>query len=157
MKKTVFYISLLVVGCFAVAFQAQNDCDVRSLKNELLKGLRPDFKYDSYKATRFMYKNEVQTIEIAAPLFKDEKFRFLLNTAGLPKDIEIKFFDKKKGSKNRKELFAVKDTPEDGKNIYVFEPDVSKKIYLNYIIPRTTKENLSGCMVCLIGYNLTAE
>ena len=157
MKKTVFYISLLVIFCSTTALQAQNDCDIRSLKNELLKGLKPDFKYDSYKATRFIYKNEVQIIEIAAPLFKDEKFRFLLNTAGLPKDIEIKFFNKKKGAKNRKELFAVKDTPEDGKNIYIFEPEVSKTIYLNYIIPRTTKENLAGCMVCLIGYNLNID
>ena len=157
MKKTALYLTLLIILCSTAVMQAQNDCDIRSLKNDLLKGLKPDFKYDSYKATRFIYKNEVQVIEIAAPLFKDEKFRFLLNTAGLPKDIEIKFFDKKKGTKNRKELFAVKDTPEDGKNIYIFEPKASKTIYLNYIIPRTTKENLAGCMVCLIGYNLNAE
>ena len=157
MKKTISFLLLLIIFCSTISIQAQNDCDIRSLKNELLRELRPDFKYDSYKATRFIYKNEVQTIEIAAPLFKDEKFRFLLNTAGLPKDIEIKFFNKKKGSKNRKELFAVTDTPEDGKNIYMFEPEVSKTIYLNYIIPRTTKENLTGCMVCLIGYNLNIE
>jgi len=151
MKK---YLFILLLGLATTTIYGQNDCDVRTLKNELLKGLKPDFKYDSFKATRFTYKNEEQVIEIAAPLFKDEKFRFLLNTAGLPKEIEIKFFDKKKGSKNRKELFAVKDTPEDGKNVYVFEPEVSKTIYLNYFIPRTTKENLYGCMVCLIGYNL---
>ena len=123
----------------------------------MLQGLKPDFKYDSYKATRFTYKNEIQVIEIVAPLFKEEQFRFLLNTAGVPKDIEIKFFDKKQGAKNRKELFAVKDTPEDGKNVYIFEPKESKKIYLNYIIPRTTKENLMGCMVCLIGYNINSK
>ena len=157
MKRITFYLTLLIIFCSSVTIQAQNDCDIRSLKNELLKGLKPDFKYDSYKATRFIYKNEVQVIEIAAPLFKDEKFRFLMNTAGLPKNIEIKFFDKKKGAKNRKELFAVNDTPEDGKNIYIFEPEASKTIYLNYIIPRTTKENLTGCMVCLIGYNLNAK
>ena len=95
MKKTKLYISLIAILLSATAIQAQNDCDVRALKNELLQGLKPDFKYDSFKATRFTYKNEVQVFEIAAPLFKDEKFRFLLNTAGLPKDIEIKFFDKK--------------------------------------------------------------
>jgi len=157
MKRIGFYLTLSIIFCSSFAIQAQNDCDIRSLKNELLKGLKPDFKYDSYKATRFIYKNEVQVIEIAAPLFKDEKFRFLLNTAGLPKNIEIKFFDKKKGAKNRKELFAIKDTPEDEKNIYIFEPEVSKTIYLNYIIPRTTKINLTGCMVCLIGYNLITD
>lgn len=158
--KKVFQISVLVgiIILTTSAIQSNtNDCDVRSLKNELLKGLRPDFKYDSFKATRFVYKNEVQTIEIAAPLFKDEKFRFLLNTAGLPRDIEIKFFDKKKGAKNRKQLFSLDDVKEDGKNVYVFEPDVSKKIYLNYIVPRTTKQDLSGCMVCVIGYKLNVE
>ncbi len=152
MKIKFLYLSLLLIGFSTSTIQAQNDCDVRALKNELLRGLKPDFKYDSFKATRFVYKNEVQTIEIAAPLFKDQNFRFLLNTAGLPKDIEIKFYDKKQGAKNRKELFSVKDTQEDGKNVYVFEPQISKKIYLNYIIPRTTKENLGGCMVCVIGY-----
>ena len=157
MKKTKLYISLIAILLSATAIQAQNDCDVRALKNELLQGLKPDFKYDSFKATRFTYKNEVQVFEIAAPLFKDEKFRFLLNTAGLPKDIEIKFFDKKKGKNNRKELFAIKDTPEDGKNVYIFEPTASKTIYLTYIIPRTTKQNLTGCIVCVIGYNLNVE
>ena len=154
MKKTLIYLSLLLIGFSNSAIQAQNDCDVRNLKNELLRGLKPDFKYDSFKATRFIYKNEVQTIEIAAPLLKDQRFRFLLNTAGLPKDIEIKFYDKKQGSKNREELFTVKDTQDDGKNVYIFEPTVSKKIYLNYVIPRTTKQNLGGCMVCVIGYKM---
>ncbi len=157
MKKYILYIIISAITLSFSCLQAQNDCDVRALKNELLQGLKPDFKYDSYKATRFTYKNEIQVIEIVAPLFKEEQFRFLLNTAGVPKDIEIKFFDKKQGAKNRKELFAVKDTPEDGKNVYIFEPKESKKIYLNYIIPRTTKENLMGCMVCLIGYNINSK
>ncbi|MDB4534602.1 hypothetical protein N9242_07005 [Vicingaceae bacterium] len=152
MKKTLIYFSLLIIGFSSSAIQAQNDCDVRALKNELLKELRPDYKYDSFKATRFLYKNEVQTLEIAAPLFKDQSFRFLLNTAGLSKDIEIKFYDKKQGSKNRKELHAIKDTQDDGKNVYIFEPQVSKKVFLNYIIPRTTEQNVVGCMICVIGY-----
>ena len=152
MKTTLIYLSLLILAFGSNEVVAQNDCDVRGLKNELLRELRPDFKYDSFKATRFIYKNEAQIIEIAAPLFKDQNFKFLLNTAGLPKDIEIKFYDKKQGAKNRKELFAVKDTPEDGKNVYIFEPQSSKKIYLNYIIPRTTQKSLTGCMICVIGY-----
>ena len=152
MKMKFIYLSLLLIGFSANLIQAQNNCDIRALKNELLKELKPDFKYNSSKTTRFIYKNEVQTIEIAAPLFKDQSFKFLINTAGLSKNIEIKFFDKKQGAKNRKELFTVIDTPEDGKNVYIFEPSVSKKVYLNYIIPRTTKEKIIGCLVCVIGY-----
>ena len=49
-------------------------------------------------------------------------------------------------------MFAIKDAQDDDKTIYIFEPSISKKIYLNYIIPRTTKQNLAGCMVCVIGY-----
>ena len=64
MKKKIIYLLLITIGFSAVAFQAKSDCDIRALKNELLKGLKPDFKYDSYKATRFIYKNEEQTIEI---------------------------------------------------------------------------------------------
>ncbi|PCJ28319.1 MAG: hypothetical protein COA97_01420 [Flavobacteriales bacterium] len=156
MKKTVIFsvlVGLIIITTSAIQ-NTTNDCDVRTLKNELIRGLRPDFKYDSFKATRFVYKNQVQVLEIAAPLFKDEKFRFLINTAGLPKGIEVKFFDKKKGSKNRKQLFSSADAKEKSKTVYVFDPQVSKKIYLNYIIPRTTKQNLSGCVVCVIGYNL---
>ena len=157
MKKTILFSLFIALIIVSSAFQNSNDCDVRSLKNELVRELRPDYKYDSFKATRFIYKNEVQLIEIEAPLFKGQDFRFIFNTAALPKDIEIKFYDKKKGTKNRKELFAIKDTPEDGKNVYIFEPNTSKKIYLNYIIPRTTKQNLGGCMVCVIGYKLSIE
>ncbi|PJA08841.1 MAG: hypothetical protein COX70_02825, partial [Flavobacteriales bacterium CG_4_10_14_0_2_um_filter_32_8] len=132
-----------------------NECDIRTIKNECLRSLKPDYLYDSYKATRFLYTNAEQVMEIEAPLFKDEKYRFIFNIAGLPKDIEVKFFDKKKGAKDRKQLYSL--TKEEGKNIYIFEPEVSKKIYLNYIIPRTTQQNLSGCMVSVIGYHLTTE
>jgi hypothetical protein len=159
MKKTILYS--LLVGIITLTTSAiQNKtstCDIRTLKNEALKNLKPDYRYDSAKTTRFLYTNKEQVIEIAAPLFKDEKFRFIFNTAGLSKDIEIKFFDKKRGSKNRKQLFSLSDIKEDGKNIYIYEPNISKKIYLNYIIPRTTKKDLSGCVVCVIGYNLDVK
>ncbi len=96
-----------------------------------------------------MYTDKEKTIEIAAPLFKGEDFRFIFNTAGLPKDIEIKFYEKK--GKKGKELFALSKIKEDGKHIYTFDPQLNKTIYLNYIIPRTSKQGLKGCMVCVIG------
>jgi hypothetical protein len=153
MSKKIVFLALLLLGLSSIQLQAQNSCDIRTLKNELLRSLKPEYKYDSFKSTRFIYKNEVQIIEMTIPLFKGHNFRFLLNTDGLPKGIEIKFHDKKQGAKNRKELFAINDTPEDGENIYSFEPTDAKKIVLSYIIPRTTKQNLLGCMVLVIGYN----
>ena len=157
MKKTILYSVLAFVLFFSTSAiqNNNNECDIRTIKNECLRSLKPDYLYDSYKATRFLYTNAEQVMEIEAPLFKDEKYRFIFNIAGLPKDIEVKFFDKKKGAKDRKQLYSL--TKEEGKNIYIFEPEVSKKIYLNYIIRRTTQQNLSGCMVSVIGYHLTTE
>jgi len=73
----------------------------------------------------------------------------------MPKDIGVKFYDKKKGSKKRKELYSLQKV--EGQNIYFFDPIVSKKIYLDYIVPRTTKQKLTGCIVCVIGYHLNKE
>ncbi len=155
MKKIILHILLVsVVLLSSSAIQEKtNECDIRLLKNELIKTLKPNFKYDSSKATHFLFTDREQIIEIAAPLFKGENFRFLFNTAGLPKNIEIRFYDKKQGSKNRKRLFSLEEVRKEGKHIYAYDPKISKKIYLNYIIPRTRKQNLSGCMVCVIGYN----
>ncbi len=160
MKKRILYPILVpILGILFLTTSAlqndNNECDISLIKGECIKNLQPDYLYDSFKATHFTYKNSVQVLEIEAPLFKDEKYRFIFNVAGLPKNIEIKFFDKKKGAKDRKQLYSL--NKEEGKNIYFFEPEVSKKIYLNYIIPSTDQQNLSGCMVAVIGYHLNAE
>ena len=150
MKKAIIYSLIISFGILSTAaISESSDCDIRSLKNELLKVLKPDYRYDSYMPTRFSYTDKEKTIEIAAPLFKGEDFRFVFNTSGLPKDIEIKFYEKK--GKKGKELFSLNKIKEDGKHIYSFDPQLNKTIYLNYIIPRTRKQNLKGCMVCVIG------
>lgn len=150
MKKILTYCCIVVFALINIAAISQSEsCDIRSLKNELLKSLKPGYRYDSYKSTRFAYTDKEQRIEIAAPLFKGEDFRFIFNTKGLPKDIDIKLYEKK--GKKGKELFSLSNVKEDGKNIYTFDPQVNKTIYLNYIIPRTSKTNLKGCVVCVIG------
>ena len=157
MKKTILYSALAVITFLttsAIQYNS-NECDVRALKNETLKNLKPDYKYDSSKITRFLFTNKEQVIEIAAPLFKDDKYRFIFNVAGMPIYIGVKFYDKKKGSKKRKELYSLQKV--EGQNIYFFDPIVSKKIYLDYIVPRTTKQKLTGCIVCVIGYHLNKE
>lgn len=161
MKKTIIYslLSTIILFTSIAAVEDNADtCDIRSLRNELLKALRPDYKYDSAKTTRFKYTDKEQVIEIEAPLLKSEKFRFLFNTSGLSKDIEIKFYEKKGGpAKNKNYLFSLNDIRKEGQNVYTFEPSVSKKIYLNYIIPRTSKYDLTGCMVCVIGYKISMD
>ena len=64
MKKTILY-TLLAGTIFLTTSAIQsnsNDCDVRTLKNEALKMLKPDYRYDSAKTTRFLYTNKEQVI-----------------------------------------------------------------------------------------------
>lgn len=154
MKKKITYISFVLLAFFSIAAtQTPEECDSRALKSELKPKLKPEFKYDSSKTSRFNYKNKKQVKEIEIPLFMGEKYRFLFNTAGLPKDIEIGIYNKPTGHKKRKLLYELKE--KEGEHIYVFEPSKSKKMYLTYTIPAvelTNNEELRGCMVLLIGF-----
>jgi hypothetical protein len=154
MKKLLFSILFLsVVLITTTAFQAsQSECDIRNLKNELLFSLRPDFKYSSSKVDRFKYTNSEQVIEVEAPLLKGQSFKFLFNIGGLPKDIDIKIYDKK--GKGKQQLFVLSDLKKEGQTVYSFEPTVSNTLYITYILPRTTKQDVYGCLVSVIGYKV---
>lgn len=131
-----------------------SQCIPSELKAELKELLKPEFKYDSSEITRITYKKEAYQTGIEIPLFMGEKYRFLFNTKGLPKDIDIFIYDKKPTSKNKVALFSLKDVKKDGEHIYSFEPIKSKKMYLVYSIPATEEENLNGCVAFLLGYKL---
>ena len=158
LKKFLFKISLLslIFIVSSSAIEEEGNCDVNTLKNNLIQLLKPDFKYDSSKTSRFTYKNKKQLKEIEIPLYMGEKYRFLFNTAGLSKNIKIEVFSKKIGHKKRKLLYELK--PEEGKHIYNFEPSKSRKMYLNYTIPKVDvvegEEPLRGCMIFLLGYRI---
>jgi hypothetical protein len=152
MKKIVFYIGLLSV--LIVSSSATEDrCDVRALKNELLRELRPDFKYDSSNINRFILENKEQGTEVQVPIFSSESYRLLFNTSAIPTDFEIKIYNKKIGSNNRKLLFSVNGSDTD-KNIFVFEPEEAKTMYIDYILPGLEEKNLTGCIVFLMGYKI---
>jgi hypothetical protein len=135
------------------AIQINEECDAIALKAELKRELRPDFKYDSSKSTRFTYKNKKQVKEIEVPLFMGERYRFLFNTYGLPKNVEIEIYNKKSDNKKRKLLYSLE--PKEGQYIYSFEPDKSRKMYVNYTIPETKEVELKGCIIFVLGYNLS--
>lgn len=151
MKKITPYI-LLVLTVSLFAFQIAQECDATALKKELKRELRPDFKYDSSKTSRFTYKAKVQGKEIEVPLFMGEKYRFLFNTAGVPEDIKIEIYNKKLGHKKRKLLYSL--DKKEGQHIYSFEPKKSRRMYINYTIPEISEEELSGCMIFVLGYRL---
>lgn len=155
MKKVIFYSTILVLLLTTTALKLEEvQCVAADLKTELMPLLKPEYKYDSSKITRVLYKKEAFQSGIEVPLFMGEKYRFVFNTAGLPKDIEINIFDKKPSNKMKNALFTLSNVKEAGKHIYSFEPEKSKKMYVVYTIPATEQEDLKGCVVFLLGYKL---
>ncbi len=153
MSKLRFYIILISILIISSSAIQENDCDIRVLKNELIQELKPDFKYDSSNISRFIFESQKQGTEVQVPLFSGEKYRLLFNTSGISTDFEIKIYDKKVGSKNRKLLFSVKGS-ESNKNVFVFEPENPKTMYIDYFLPGTTEKDLTGCIVFLMGYKI---
>ncbi len=151
MKKIILCI-LLSLTITLFSFQVVQECDGMGLKKELKRELRPNYKYDSSKTSRFTYKTKVQAKEIEVPLFMGEKYRFLFNTTGSPENIKIEIYNKKLGHKKRKLLYAL-DQKED-QHIYVFEPTKSRKMYINYTIPESSEIELKGCIAFVLGYKL---
>lgn len=153
MKKIPFI--LLVCGYISLAaIQIAQECDSMALKKELKTKLKPDFKYDSSKTTRFYYKTKQQQKEIEIPLYRGEKYRFLFNTAGITKQgVKVGIYTKPFGHKKRELLYQLK--PEKGKHIYTFEPEKSRKMYITYTIPEVKETyQIRDCLVLVVGYKL---
>ena len=153
MKKiigfTIISVLILVVNIAAI-HPNKIECNAADLKDELLIELRPDFKYDSSKMLEFTYGKKKLTKEIEVPLFIGEKYRFIFNTAGLPKDIEIKIYNRKHTNDKRKLLYSVEKNSNE--HIYAFEPPRARKVYINYTVPECDEEGLAGCFSFLVGY-----
>jgi len=152
MRKISFYIGLLTILIISSS-ATQESCDVRALKNELIRELRPDFKYDSSNINRFIFEDKEQGTEVQVPIFSNESYRLLFNTAAIPTDFEIKIYNKKFGANNRKLLFSVKGGESD-KHIFVFEPEEAKTMYIDYMLPAVTEKDITGCIVFLMGYKI---
>jgi len=154
MKTKLSYISLFIFVAFisTAAIQITEVCDATLLKKDLKRELRPDYKYDSSKTSRFTYKTKVQAKEIEVPLFMGEKYRFLFNIAGVPEDVKVEIYNKKLGHKKRKLLYSL--DKKEGQDIYSFEPTKSRKMYINYTIPESSEVELKGCMIFVLGYKI---
>ncbi len=153
--KVKLYIAFLIITSFitVTAFQIEEECDATALKAELKRELRPDYRYDSSKSTRFTYKDKKQVKEIEIPVFMGEKYRFLFHTGGLSKNIEVKIYNKSITNSNRKLLYSLE--PKEGQSIYLFEPEKSRKMFIEYTIPESTETTaMSSCMIFVLGYQI---
>jgi len=149
MKKITSYL-LILLSFTLVSFQDEQGCDAAALKAELKPGLKPAFKYDSSKTSKFIYSKNAQRRQIEVPLFMGEDYIFLFNTDGLPENIKIEIYSEKIGHKKRKLLYSLEQN--ESENIYSFKPTKSRKMYVNYTIPGVEEEGLQGCMVFIVGY-----
>ena len=70
MKKLSYIIALAFIFNYSatVAQESSSNCDATALKSELKAELKPDYKYDSSKITRFTYSADFQGQEIEVPL-----------------------------------------------------------------------------------------
>lgn len=127
------------------------ECDSKALKKAGISELNP-YYYSSSKVSIITYDYKPQRKEIEVPLFKGEKYRMVFNRSDLPKNVEIKVFDKDKEHSGRDPIFSSEGVTDE---IITFEPEKSKKLYVNYLIPEAKGEKEGGCMVFILGYQLT--
>jgi len=154
MRTSFYLIFLTVIAVVSLAgIQITETCDVTALKAELKTELKPKFKYDSSKTSRFSYKTKEQVKEIEIPLFMGEKYRFLFNTSCLTKNIKIEIHNKPIGHKKRTLLYSL--DLKEGQTIYSYEPEKSRKMYITYTIPKVETPILEkDCLVFVVGYQI---
>ncbi len=152
MKKILFTSMLLFSSLLINQLFAQTaNCDIKALKKEGIAQLSP-FYYSSAKVSKIEYQNEQLTKEIEVPLFKGEQYRMVFNRKALPQEVEIQVYDQDKSHESRKALFSSKG---DNRDILYFEPEKSKRHYVTYTIPAVTETVEAGCLVFVLGYQLT--
>lgn len=153
MKKLLGYTAILIITVISYGFVAptSTECNTRELKKEGISTLDP-YYYSSSKVSTINYDYRAQRKEIEVPLFKGEKYKMVFNKKALPKDVIIEIYDKDKSHDSRTPLFTTEGT--DGP-LVSYEPKKSKKMYVNYLIPASKESGESGCLVFVLGYQLT--
>jgi hypothetical protein len=151
MKKIISSILYFIILLFVSSFQTGDLlCDSKYL-NEKAKNVINPYNYDSAELTHIVYKNSETIKEVEVPLFIGEKYRFAFILDALPKNVEVKIYNKGKESKNRKLLFTSKDGGQDKKEIQ-WEISKVRQVFIDYVIPPVETGSYSGCAVFMLGY-----
>ncbi|MFB1021520.1 MAG: hypothetical protein QMC40_02020 [Vicingaceae bacterium] len=149
-KLAIAFFSIATITVLSSAISDTN-CDTKILKKEGITELNP-FYYSASKVNVVNYDYRASRKEIEVPLFKGEKYKMVFNKKGLPKDVVVDIFDKDKSHANRKSLFTSEGNSAE---IISYSPEKSKKMYVRYTIPKADKVKESGCIVFILGYQLT--
>lgn len=151
MKKIALIFSIISISLFSFAQdEVQDFCNSTETKKTLKEQLG-DYSYDASKVTKITFKDKPQLKELEIPLFMGEKYIFTFSKEGLPENVDIEIWDHNYESKKRELLFSSKDFPADQK-VYTWEPDKSRKMYIDYKIPPTSDVEKKGCVVFVLGY-----
>ncbi len=151
MKKAALLLLALVsvIGLTSqVPTPVQDFCKSSETRKKCKELLKP-YKYDASKVSKFTFRNKVQKKEIEIPLYIGEKYQFVFSTEGLPQPVDIEIYDKKSTSKKRKLLFSNKEVADEE---FTFQPDKSRKLYINYTVPATNDTIKKGCVIFVLGY-----
>ena len=158
MKKIGIYFLLAAFAFTSISGTTESNssesevkCNTKALKKAGISLLNP-YYYSSSKVNVIHYDYKQTRKEIEVPLFKGEKYRMIFNKSALPKDVEIKIYDKSDDHEGRTPIFS--SSEQEGKMV-IFEPKKSKNLYVNYIIPPADGEENGGCVVFILGYQLT--
>jgi len=149
-KLTLMFFSIGTIAVLSSAISDTN-CDTKILKKEGITELNP-FYYSASKVNVVNYDYKVSRKEIEVVLFKGEKYKMVFNKKGLPKDVIIDIFDKDKSHSKRNSLFT---SEGNSAQIISYSPEKSKTMYVRYTIPKADEVNESGCIVFILGYQLT--
>jgi hypothetical protein len=157
MKK---FVQILGVFVLFVAITAAGNrkvsngsCSNSEAKIKAIDSLNTYF-YASSKTSSINYTYKTSVKEVEVPLFKGEKYRMVFNRQDLPKNVEIEIYDKSRESDSRNLVYSSK-TEGNGANILSYEPKKAKNLYINYIIPPAQGSDETGCIVFVLGYQLT--
>ena len=130
-----------------------NTCTSKDAKLKAIDSLNA-FYYASSKITSITYSQSQSLKEVEVPLFKGESYRMVFNRQDLPKNVEVEIYDKSWKEDGRNLLYSSKDQDPNA-DILSFEPKRAKNMFINYIIPATEGSKETGCIVFVLGYQLT--
>lgn len=157
MKKIVQILGIFVLFIAVTAAGnkrvSNGSCSNSEAKFKAIDSLDTYF-YASSKISSINYTYKTSVKEVEVPLFKGEKYRMVFNRQDLPKNVEVEIYDKSRESDGRTLLYSSK-TEGNGSTILTYEPKKAKNLFINYVIPPAQGSDETGCMVFVLGYQLT--
>lgn len=141
----------MLTGIIALAQTDEEEdfCTYKEFRDRVKEMLDP-YEYDAQKVSKFTLKDKSQTKEIEVPLFIGENYRVVFSQEGMPQPVLIEIYNKASTKSKRELLWSNEDSMDHVE--WTWEPEKSKKFYVNYTVPATNDVTKKGCMYFVVGY-----